>query len=168
MIKLKTLPTFCIINHTPFTWPTHIIDFQDIFTDETNALLAAHSDLIAQAADHVAKRFYEVLLNHDHAHTFLNEEVVQQRLMQAQKQWIIETLAPHTVDEKDAFEARQAHIGQVHARIELPLQLMTLGVRLQKRAFIEILFDDAADAAHNDAHIQLYPSTRYWTMPRTS
>lgn len=133
-----------------------MIDFQDIFTDETNALLSAHRSLIEEAADQVAQTFYDVLMKHNTARSFLSEDVVQQRLMHAQKQWIVETLAPHTPDEKETFEARQAHIGQVHARIELPLQLMMLGVRLQKRAFFDTLLKGKSGDTLDEAHIQLY------------
>ncbi len=133
-----------------------MIDFKDIFTAETNALLEAHRPLIEQAADKVAKTFYNVLLEHDMARAFLNEDVVQQRLLQAQKTWIIETLAPHAPDEKADFEARQAHIGLVHARIDLPLQLMTLGVRLQKRAFFDTLFKAEDATTLSEEHVQLY------------
>ncbi len=145
-----------IINHTSFIRPTHMIDFKDIFTDEANTLLDRHRALIEEAADHVAQNFYAVLMQHNTARSFLSEDVVQQRLMHTQKQWIMETLAPHTPDEKSAFEARQSHIGRVHARIELPLQLMMLGVRLQKRAFFDTLLKGKDCGTLNEAHIQLY------------
>ncbi len=118
-----------------------MLTFQEIYSNETNQLLAEHASLIERVIPHVVEDFYAELLKHEKSRAFLDESEVQNRLKASQAQWLRSVLRPHSPEEEDAFKTQQIHIGHVHARIDLPMQLMNQGIRLHKRAFLHHLFE---------------------------
>jgi len=131
--------------------------FQDIYTPETNALLKKHRQRLHEIADRAAQHFYDHLLSHPKARSFLSEEEVQNRLLHSQAAWLKEVLSPHEPEEEKTFLEKQIRIGQVHARIGLPLQLMMLGIRLHKRCFFAALLEGKpADAVIQQEEAQLF------------
>lgn len=119
-----------------------MLTFQEIYSKNTNQLLSEHARLIEQIIPPIVDQFYSELLDHPETRTFLDEHEVQHRLKASQTQWLRTVLRPHTPEDEEAFKALQTHIGHVHARIDLPMQLMNLGIRLHKRAFLHHLFKE--------------------------
>ena len=107
-------------------------------------------DLVAGVAQahcaQLAKLFYDSMLAHPHAARFLNHDLVHQRLQASMERWICEVLARPMTDPA-AIVALQRHVGEVHARIQLPIHLVARGARTLKQALFERL--DAA-CGHDD------------------
>ncbi|WGI25232.1 diguanylate cyclase [Halomonas alkaliantarctica] len=83
-----------------------------------------------------ADRFYSVMLEDPHASLFLSNDQVKQRLNPSMQRWL---KAMFTVEHAD-FEAlveQQEKVGQVHARIDIPINLVLNGARQLKQAFYE-------------------------------
>lgn len=84
------------------------------------------AELAHQHADHLAGRFYEQMLADPASAALLSHEQVQTRLHRSMQRWVATLLA----SEKDGgpgvepLLAQQVHIGDVHARINVPVHLV--------------------------------------------
>ena len=110
---------------------------------------AAAALLHAVAADApptLAQRFYEVLLQDTRARRFLSHEQVKQRLQPAMQRWLAQLLTTDA-DGIAATVAAQRVIGDVHARVGIPVDLVARGARVLKH---ELFVRLRADAADND------------------
>jgi|JI10StandDraft_1071094.scaffolds.fasta_scaffold268923_1 diguanylate cyclase len=91
-----------------------------------------HQHVTSQAAS-LADHFYHVMLHEPVAAGFLNNEQVQTRLRASMQRWLVQTFAEVTDNDMPALIGRQTQVGAVHARIKLPPQLMSMGIRLLVR-----------------------------------
>ena len=112
-------------------------------------------DLVASLAQahcvELAQHFYDSMQGHPQAARFLNHDIVHQRLQASMERWICEVLA-HPMSDPAAIVALQRHVGEVHARIQLPIHLVARGARVLKRALFERL--DAACRQDDPLHRQ--------------
>ncbi|MFD2238139.1 GGDEF domain-containing protein [Aureimonas populi] len=86
--------------------------------------------IIEGDAEELVASFYRTFLKHEEAANFLSHSVVQERLSHSLCRW----LRAFFRDEPDdtEFAARQKHIGEVHARIKIPIHLVLEGASLVK------------------------------------
>ncbi len=94
----------------------------------------------------LAQRFYEVLLQDGRARRFLSHDQVKQRLQPAMQRWLVQLLTTDA-DGIAATVASQRVIGDVHARVGIPVDLVTRGARVLKHELFVRLRDDAPDSA---------------------
>lgn len=93
-----------------------------------------YMSLIRDNAPHLVADFYQVLLLNKEARTYLDNTVVEDQLTPALISWLQELFTPASCADTAAFDKRQQFIGQVHARINVPLYLVNEGAsRLQAR-----------------------------------
>ncbi|WP_239684369.1 protoglobin domain-containing protein, partial [Stenotrophomonas maltophilia] len=94
----------------------------------------------------LAQRFYEVLLQDGRARRFLSHDQVKQRLQPAMQRWLVQLL---TTDASGIATtvASQRVIGDVHARVGIPVDLVTRGARVLKHELFVRLRDEAPDSA---------------------
>jgi diguanylate cyclase len=104
-----------------------------------------------QHASELADYFYNGMMEYPQASLFLNHTIVHDRLHGSMQRWLRELFGhPHTDMAKLA--AHQLHVGAVHARIQLPLHLVTRGARLLKQRFKQRVPDYCTDnATHLEA-----------------
>jgi diguanylate cyclase len=104
-----------------------------------------------QHASELADYFYNGMMEYPQASLFLNHTIVHERLHGSMQRWLRELFGhPHTDMAKLA--AHQLHVGAVHARIQLPLHLVTRGARLLKQRFKQRVPDYCTDnATHLEA-----------------
>lgn len=103
----------------------------------------------AHAAD-LADRFYEVLLTDEEAQTFLSSSLVEERLKASLMKWV-QDIFRQEGEQKAVFEQQQRKIGEVHARIKVPLRLVMHGALVLKSRMSELVLQsnlDRADMAH--------------------
>jgi diguanylate cyclase len=116
---------------------------------------AACKAMVAHCADQhaaeLADYFYNGMLQYPQASLFLDHAIVHDRLHSSMQRWLRELFGhPHTDMAKLA--AHQLHVGAVHARIQLPLHLVTRGARLLKQRFKQRVPDYCTDnATHLEA-----------------
>lgn len=97
----------------------------------------------------LASFFYEQMLQNHAAKLFLSHEAVQTRLTSSMQNWICQLFSAQC--ESDFIELVELHqkIGEVHARIDLPMHLVLHGARLLKRKMIELLQEcSTSDFSH--------------------
>ena len=100
---------------------------------EAAALLA---DLAAHSPPDLAHHFYDVLLEDPRASRFLSHDQVRLRLKPAMQRWLTQLLTA-TPASVAALVAAQRVIGDVHARVGIPVDLVTRGTRVLKQRLFE-------------------------------
>ena len=92
----------------------------------------------------LADRFYEYMMGHPQASVFLDHESVHTRLHGSMTRWFNE-IFQHPLQDEKAVVAHQRLVGEVHARIQVPVHLVARGARLIKQDLSAALapqFDD--------------------------
>ena len=97
------------------------------------------AQITPETVERLVHLFYDTLLQSPEAMAFLDHSVVQQRLSRSLYNWILELLAPEVDVNCEAFIARQVKIGEVHARIKIPMHLVMAGVSILKGEIGRIL-----------------------------
>lgn len=88
--------------------------------------------LVTEHVDELVATFYRLFLSHEEASDFLNHSVVNERLNQSMSQWLLETVRMDPGSDLTDFDARQIKIGEVHARLKIPNNLVMEGMSLLK------------------------------------
>lgn len=89
------------------------------------------TSIVTEKADELVKHFYDTFLQDEEAAAFLSHSVVHDRLSHSLRDWLLD-LFSRNGDEGAAFEERQRTIGDVHARIKIPIHLVLQGAALIK------------------------------------
>ncbi len=103
--------------------------------------LAALAD---QGPAEMASYFYGAMLDDPRANRFLSHEQVRGRLKPAMERWVLQLLRA-TPDQVDQLISAQRVIGDVHARVGIPVDLVTRGARLLKQRLAERIHELAPD-----------------------
>lgn len=108
-------------------------------TRSLSAPLASQlAQLIESEKDRLVRVFYERLLQNPDASPFLSQDVVHSRLQHSMRGWLRRLFVERTMD-VDAFVAEQRKIGEVHARIQVPIHVVMQGARLLKNEIVLLL-----------------------------
>ena len=106
--------------------------------------------MVSQCADkhafELADYFYSGMMQYPQASPFLNHTIVHDRLHASMQRWILELLG-HPHQDLAQVAAHQLHVGTVHARMQLPLHLVTRGARLLKQRFKQLILQHSTDNA---------------------
>lgn len=91
----------------------------------------------------ISAAFYAEMRELPRARPFLDHEVVNRRLRASMSQWLVDALSGSQSEEfLDPFIARQLQLGAIHARIRMPLDLLSRSTRVIMDALLErIAFD---------------------------
>ncbi|WP_054177426.1 diguanylate cyclase [Citrobacter sp. CtB7.12] len=106
---------------------------------DASVLILSKELAIANAAD-MSQRFYDTVLTDPQAEEFLTNEQVERHLKKALELWVIEVLSGST-ESVDRLIAMQQHVGEMHARIGIPVQVVEMGARVLKK-FLSPLIDN--------------------------
>lgn len=109
------------------------------------ALRTLHA-IAAQCPADLADHFYGVMLDDPRATRFLSHEQVRNRLKPAMQRWLDQLLhaAPEQVEQ---LIASQRVIGDVHARVGIPVDLVTRGARVLKQQLFQRITEHAPSPA---------------------
>ena len=116
-----------------------------IYTTSNTELLAQIQGIISSNAVELADYFYTNLLTIDESHPFLNHKIVSERLHRSMEEWIRSLFLPS--DERSVIEHMkwQRIVGDVHARVNVPMKLVNHGIRLLKTEMGELIKASAID-----------------------
>jgi diguanylate cyclase len=110
------------------------------------AAAAAEVAHLAQThAEDLAEHFYRHMLNDPFSAAFLSHEQVKARLGQSMQRWIVTVFTANADSDLNGVVELQQHIGQVHARIEIPVSLVMRGARHLKQRTRELLSERQLD-----------------------
>ena len=121
-------------------------EWQHILESATPECRRVLSQAIHAAAPELSRRFYTYMLGHPRAQLFLDHALVQTRLLDSMGRWLKELFC-YPAKEGLPLVAHQRHIGEVHARIQVPIYLVAHGARLIKKDIRQALLAYVADPA---------------------
>ncbi|EHM47198.1 diguanylate cyclase [Yokenella regensburgei] len=123
---------------------------------DTDSDVQASAKALADAhARALSEVFYQRMLADPQAEEFLSNDQVETRLKKSLALWIQRVLACKA-DEVDALIALQQHVGEIHARIGIPIQLVDMGARVIKKNLIPIII---AEGGREDEKMKLLSFT---------
>lgn len=130
------------------------LDYNQVITSEWMQLIATTSQksfnllrtLSDQKASDFADEFYSYMLKDQEASFFLSSQQVHDRLHGSMSKWIVDILT-NTGEHLSDLINHQKKIGQIHARIGIPVDLVERGARRLKWH----LYEDIAQVAEDKA-----------------
>ncbi|MBK3869877.1 diguanylate cyclase [Pseudomonas stutzeri] len=93
----------------------------------------------AARCEELAEHFYSQMLADPHSAGFLSHEQVRSRLGQSMQKWIVTVCSSTAHGDLDTVVDLQRKIGEIHARIEIPVSLVLRGARLLKGRLRQLL-----------------------------
>ena len=103
----------------------------------------AVSDVVLRDKAALALAFYSHMVQDPTAAKFLSVKSVEERLKPGMERWLERLFCHETADELQGVLAMQRHIGEVHSRANIPVELVARGMRLLKREIIQRLLETA-------------------------
>jgi len=97
----------------------------NVYSSENNQLLDSHFDVIQTLIPESVNKFYELLMSNPKTSVFLTNDLVENQLQSALSMWLKSVLSSKQPEELDSIYNQQQHIGQVHARINLDMHLVS-------------------------------------------
>jgi diguanylate cyclase len=113
--------------------------YGNLFTPETNALLAIMLPILTPAMPHFVHTFYSELMDDESTARFLSNELVEHRLTTELAKWLAQTFAPKTAEEMVESLRFQQRIGEVHARVEIPMSLVNSAMTIIKEEMFKTM-----------------------------
>ncbi len=113
---------------------------------QAGQVLAELGDRHAQA---LAAHFYKVMMNDKRASRSLSHDQVRVRLQPAMQRWVRDLLHANP-DNVESLIAAQRVVGDVHARVGIPVDLVTRGTRVLKQRLFALIAENTGhgEAAH--------------------
>lgn len=102
--------------------------------------------IVNDNAELLVSRFYSAFLSHAEASAFLSHSVVSERLSKSLHAWLLDLVRADPRTDMASFAARQVKIGEIHARINVPSELVMEGATLLKTEIFTLLIGDDIDA----------------------
>lgn len=96
-------------------------------------------DIARQQASVLSRQFYNTLLQDPQANLILSSEEVETRLGQSLERWLIDVLGWEDVDDVAPLIHQQRHIGMMHSRVNVTIEIVLRGARVIKTALIAAL-----------------------------
>lgn len=111
--------------------PHLVSDWRQRLLELTPPLRHLLADVLALSQETAADHFYRAMLDDPRASRFLNAHQVSVRLKPALQRWLHDLLCARPEDLETLY-AQQELVGQVHARIGIPVDLVSRGGRMLK------------------------------------
>ncbi|NMG34415.1 diguanylate cyclase [Azoarcus sp. TTM-91] len=107
-------------------------DWLTLFDSASPAARLAIRDVVLAHKAEMSDAFYARMLSDAEAHPFLTHDEVNSRLRHSMQRWLETLFSCETHEQFGSAMAMQRHVGEVHARIDLPVNLVARGARLLK------------------------------------
>lgn len=99
-------------------------------------------DVVSRHAGELTSRFYKAMLADQNAAVFLDHAIVETRLNQALQHWLVDLFSADTPGLIGASLAQQRKVGDSHARLKVPINLVGRGTRYLKHWIWEYIAAD--------------------------
>lgn len=121
-----------------------VADWQQAINGVSPAVAQVVATVVQQHSEALANHFYRVMMDDAEAAAFLSNDTVQTRLKPGIQRWML-LLFQGTGTDAQAVAALQRHVGDVHARAEIPVGLVSRGMRVLKAHIRGLLVQSALD-----------------------
>lgn len=113
-------------------------DWHEVLVNAPPLILTTVGEVVETHRAALATDFYTAMMADAEATVFLSHAAVHSRLHASIQRWM-DTLFGGKHDDPDGMAALQRQVGEVHARAEIPVQLVSRGMRLLKTRLVELL-----------------------------
>lgn len=113
-------------------------EWTDLIQTTSPQVREQSSALAQQHSASLSLEFYNVILSDPEAAAFLTNEQVEKQLKKALALWT-EYILSCTPDKVDEMITAQQKIGEVHARIGIPVQIIEMGARTLKKLIFPLI-----------------------------
>ena len=96
-------------------------------------VVAKVADIVSERKAGLAAQFYDAMLADNEAASFLSHDIVNNQLHASMQKWLQELFQNTDLAQITAAIAHQRSIGEVHARIHLPLHLVARGITILRQ-----------------------------------
>ncbi|ENO86353.1 diguanylate cyclase [Thauera linaloolentis] len=107
-------------------------DWISLFDQTPPAARAAVRDLIEKQRHVLADAFYERMMQDTEARSFLDNGIVHDRLHASMQRWLSTLFSCETQEQFVTAMAMQRHVGEVHSRVDVPVNIVARGARTLK------------------------------------
>lgn len=97
-----------------------------------SAALERLSGIVESDVERLVEIFYSTFLADERASAYLSHSVVSTRLRYSLRQWLLDLVRTDLRADVSEFEERQIKIGEVHARLKVPNDIVMAGITLLK------------------------------------
>ncbi len=122
-------------------------DWLALFDDVPTATRETLREVVMTHRESMAVAFYARMMVDVDARPFLTHEAVEKRLRFSMQRWLETLFSCATREQFAAAMAMQRHVGEVHARVELPVNIVARGARVLKGEIAHRLLDTGLDGA---------------------
>jgi diguanylate cyclase len=120
--------------------PGHLAqDWMRLLAETDAGALRSLQGVVVEHQDALAKHFYVHMLQDEAASQLLSFEQVKQRLHASMMRWVVSVFCARDEVTVNACVEQQMHVGEVHARIDVPVHLVLRGARCLKTKFHGLL-----------------------------
>lgn len=121
------------------TWIGNVIREWDTLLLKTPEQARQRAARLAQVQSAgLSQAFYQSMFADPEAEAFLTNEQVETYLKKAFEGWIIQVLSAQP-GQAEQLVALQRHVGEVHARIGVPVQVVAAGARVLKKTMLSLV-----------------------------
>ncbi len=117
----------------------------NLYTEQSNQRLATLQDALKPAYPAIVDSFYNELLNDENARKFLDNDLVETRLTKELGRWMEQTLSPKDAQQAQELVGVQRHVGEVHARINVPMSIVDSAMMMVKTGCFKALLEGLED-----------------------
>ena len=145
--------------------PAYASEWRSILLCFTPHVRSVMQQLVHSNSTMLALHFYEAMMEDDAAASFLSHEQVQTRLKPTMVKWLEEVYALDPEADLEKTAQQQVKIGEVHARIDLPVYLVLRGAsRIKEGIHNLMLLNCTLNAQERLAAMQLVMRVMDLTM----
>lgn len=135
--------------------PAYALEWRSILLCFAPQVRMAVQQLVASHSTLLANHFYEAMMEDATAASFLSHEQVHNRLKPTLKIWLEEVFLLDPEADLEQVAQRQIKVGEVHARIDLPVYLVLRGASRIKDGIHNLMLHTALDGQERLAAAQL-------------
>ena len=122
-------------------------DWISLFDSVPESTRNALRKVVDEHCEDMAVAFYARMMGDVDARPFLTHDAVEKRLRHSMQRWLSTLFSCADRDQFAAAMAMQRHVGEVHARVELPVNIVARGARVLKGEIAHRLLQGGLDGA---------------------
>ncbi|MCL1075658.1 diguanylate cyclase [Shewanella dokdonensis] len=139
-------------------------DWNALISETNPNCIRLNRQLVAIHSSELATQFYRHMLDAEDASVFLSHDQVKTRLHGSLQQWLVTLFNIDEQYDLAATIALQVKIGEIHARIKIPMHLVLRGARYLKQHFSELLQQEPLNAQQQNECLQHFCDTLDMSM----
>lgn len=120
-------------------------NWNELFAQVPEEIRSTLAKIVLTYREPIAMAFYERMMSDAEVRSFLTHDAVEKRLKHSMQRWLETLFTCNDARQFGVAMALQRHVGEVHARIDLPVNLVARGARVLKERISDYLLETGLD-----------------------